>query len=82
MHKNLKKIEKFLKKFDLKLIHIHANNFEGTNRDNVPKVLELSLLNKKFYKIKNKLTNNIYPIRGLDYKNFKRRDEIKIEFIK
>ena len=82
VHKNLKKIEKFLKKFDLKLIHIHANNFEGTNRDNVPKVLELSLLNKKFYKIKNKLTNNIYPIRSLDYKNFKRRDEIKIEFIK
>ena len=82
VHKNLKKIEKFLKKLDLKLIHIHANNFKGTNIDNIPKVLELSLLNKKFYRIKNKLTNNNYPIRYLDYKNFKRRDEIKIEFVK
>ena len=82
VHKNLKKIEKFLKKLELKLIHIHANNFEGTNIDNIPKVLELSLLNKKFYRIKNKLTNKNYPIKYLDYKNFKRRDEIKIEFIK
>ena len=82
VHKNLKKIEKFLKKFDLKIIHIHANNFEGTSRDNMPKVLELSLLNKKIFRIKNKLTNNNYPIKYLDYKNFKRRNEIKIEFVK
>ena len=82
VHKNLKKIENFLKKLDLKLIHIHANNFEGTNRNKIPKVLELSLLNKKFFKIKNKFTKNNYPINYLDYRNFKRRDEIKIEFIK
>jgi len=82
VHKNLKKIERFLKKLDLKLIHIHANNFAGTNRNNIPKVLELSLLNKKLYNVKNKLTSNNYPIKYLDYKNFKRRDEIKIKFIK
>ena len=82
VHKNLKKIEKFLKRLDLKLIHIHANNFDGTNRHNIPKVLELSLLNKRFFLIKNKLTNNRYPIKYLDYKNFKRRNEIKIEFNK
>ena len=50
VHKNLKKIERFLKKLDLKLIHIHANNFAGKNRNNIPSVLELSLLNKKLYK--------------------------------
>ena len=82
VHKNLKKIERFLKKLDLKLIHIHANNFAGKNRNNIPRVLELSLLNKKLYNVKNKLTRNNYPIKYLDYKNFKRRDEIKIKFIK
>ena len=66
----------------VRAVSLTANNFDGTNRHNIPKVLELSLLNKRFFLIKNKLTNNRYPIKYLDYKNFKRRNEIKIKFIK
>ena len=47
---------------------------------NIPKVLELSLINSKIIKIKKIYSKREYPIVNLDYKNFKRRDEIKIRF--
>ena len=80
--KNLNKITKFLKKLDLKIIHIHANNFGGIDYKKDPKVIELSLLNSKIIKIKNTYSNKKYPIVNLDYKNLKRRDDIKIKFRK
>ena len=40
---HLQKIEEFVNKFELKLVHIHANNFASSNKDNmVPIVLELT----------------------------------------
>ena len=45
IHKNLVKIKKFLDNLDLKVIHTHANNYGGINKKNIPKVLELSLIN-------------------------------------
>ena len=80
LQKNLSKIKKFLKKIDLKVIHIHANNYGGVDRNNNPRVIELSLINKRKIKIKNTFSKRKYPIINLDYKNFKRRDDIKIEF--
>ena len=80
LQKNLSKIKKFLKKLDLKIIHIHANNYGGVDKHNNPKVIELSLINKRKIKIKNIFSKRKYPIINLDYKNFKRRDDIKIEF--
>ena len=77
---NLNKIKKFLKKLDLKVIHIHANNYGGVDKYNNPKVIELSLINTRKIKIKNIFSKRKYPIINLDYKNFKRRDDIKIEF--
>ena len=78
--KKIKKIQNFLKKLDLKIIHIHGNNYGGVDKNKNPKVIELSLLNSKKIKILNIHSNNKYPIINLDYKNLKRRNDIKIEF--
>ena len=80
LHKNIHKIKKFLKGLDLKIIHIHANNYGGIDEYSNPKVIELSLLNTKKIKVNNVFSKRKYPIVNLDYKNFKRRDEIKIKF--
>ncbi len=80
IHKNLRKLQKFLNNLDLKIIHIHANNYGGISKKNVPKVIELSLINSKKIKIKKIYSKRKYPIVNLDYKNLKRRDEIKIRF--
>jgi len=82
LHKNMNKIKKFLEKLDLKVIHIHANNYGGVNIDGDPKVVELSLLNAKKFKINNTYSKRNYPVINLDYRNLKRRDDIKIKFNK
>jgi hypothetical protein len=78
--KNIKKIKNFIKKLDLKIIHIHANNYGGLDKNKNPKVIELSLLNSKKIKLKKILSKRKYPINDLDYKNFKRRSDIEIKF--
>ena len=80
VHKNLIKIRNFITKSDLKIIHIHANNYGGIDKNGIPKVIELSMLNSKKIKINKILSKRKYPIIDLDYKNFKRRKDIKIEF--
>ena len=80
LHKNIHKIKKFLKGLDLKIIHIHANNYGGIDDYGNPKVIELSLLNTKKIRVNNVISKKKYPIVNLDYKNFKRRNEIKIKF--
>ena len=80
IHKNIKKIKKFLANNDLKIIHLHANNYGGINKNKDPKVIELSLINSKMINIKKRFSNKRYPINNLDYKNFKRREDIKIKF--
>ena len=78
--KNIKKIKNFINKLDLKIIHIHGNNYGGLDKNNNPKVIELSLLNSKKIKLKKILSKRNYPINDLDYKNFKRRSDIEIKF--
>ena len=78
--KNIKKIKNFIKKLDLKIIHIHGNNYGGLDKNNNPKVIELSLLNSKKIKLKKILSKRNYTINNLDYKNFKRRSDIEIKF--
>ena len=80
IHKNLGRIKNFIKKSDLKIIHIHANNYGGIDKNKNPKVIELSMINSKKFKINKILSKRTYPVISLDYKNFKRRDDIKIEF--
>ena len=74
------KILNDIKKNTNKIIHIHGNNYGGLDKYKDPKVIELSLINSKMVKVKKILCKNRYPVKGLDYKNFKRREEIKIRF--
>ncbi len=78
--KNIKKIKNFLKKIDLKLIHLHANNYGGIDIESNPKVIELTFINSKMINMTKILSKRKYPIKGLDYKNLKRREDIKIKF--
>ena len=57
-------------------------NYGGIDKNGIPKVIELSMLNSKKIKINRILSKRKYPIIDLDYKNFKRREDIKIEFNK
>jgi hypothetical protein len=70
---HLKKIEQFIKKFKLNLVHIHANNYgllESIN--NLPLVLELTFS-------KNAKLNKGYKLpHNLDMPNNKDMDEIKL----
>ena len=52
------------------------------DNDGIPKVIEMTLINPKKFKIKNHKTKRNYPIEGLDFKNHKRGPEIKIIFAK
>ena len=48
----------------------------------MPQVIEMTLINPKKFKIKNYKTKRNYPIKGLDFKNHKRRPSIRIIFNK
>ena len=80
VHKNLKKLKKFISNNNLKIIHIHANNFGGVDLKGVPTTLEITFLNKLKFKISNKKTNRTYPVKNLDYKNHKSKNEINLSF--
>ena len=80
IHKNLDKIKKFLKKSNFKIVHIHGNNFSGTNKNNDPNAIEMTLINSKKYKTSKDKSKLSYPIKGLDFKNLKRRLDIELKF--
>ena len=74
---NLDKIESFLKAIedDLKLVHIHANNWSTQGLDDIPSSIELSFSKKPVL-----LNNNITFPHNLDQKNNPDADEIKLVF--
>ena len=78
--KNMKKIKDFLNKSKFKIIHLHGNNYGGVDRFNNPNVIEVTLLNSKKIFVNRQKSRKIYPIKGLDFKNLKRRQDIKIKF--
>jgi hypothetical protein len=77
---NLKKISNFLIKSNLKIIHLHANNYAGLNKNKVPNAIEFTLINSKKFNVNKTKSNKKYPIADLDFRNLKRRDDIKLEF--
>ena len=78
--KNMRQIKNFVLKSNFKIIHIHANNYAGFDKKGIPLVLEITFLNKKRFKISKKKSKNRYPIKGLDFGNLKRRDDINLTF--
>ena len=77
---NINKIRKFLSKSIFKVIHLHGNNYGGIDKNSNPNVIELSLINSKKFKVNKDKSTYKYPIEGLDYKNLKRREDLKITF--
>ena len=78
---NLEKIQKFLKEIEdeLKLVHIHANNYSVKKQGQFPEALELTISSSNQL-IKNIENSHEYPINGLDFPNSKRSPDISIIF--
>jgi len=81
---NFDKIKSFLKAIedDLKLVHIHANNYSLKEFDQFPDAIELTIsnINKLSDKEHGTTESHEYPLEGLDFPNSKRSPEIKIIF--
>ena len=81
IHKNIDKIEDFINRSkELKLIHIHANNFAGINKSGDPNVVELTFTNINKNELSLVKTIKSFPVKELDYKNIDRIDEIYLRF--
>ena len=80
LQKNLKKIKDFINQTKLRNIHINANNYGSVDNKGIPQVIEMTLINPKKFRIKKQKTTRNYPIKGLDYRNYKRGPEIQISF--
>ena len=67
---------------DLKLVHIHANNYSLKEFDQFPDAIELTIsnINKLSNKEHGTSGTHEYPLKGLDFPNSKRSPEIKIIF--
>lgn len=79
---NKKKINNFfLNNKNFQLIHIHGNNYGGINYNGDPNCIELTMVNKKKINILKLVDKNtIYPVKNLDFPNFKRDNDIKLLF--
>ena len=78
--KNITLIEKFIiDNNDLKLIHIHGNNYAG-NDSGDPNLIELTFINTKKINIELTKTNKSYPISVLDYKNHPKKKDFILKF--
>jgi len=78
--KNMQKIKNFLNKSKFKIIHLHGNNYGGVDKFNNPTVIEVTLINSKKFSVNKIKSTQKYPIFGLDFKNLKRREDIKLKF--
>ena len=77
---NYKKIKNFISKSKYRLIHIHGNNYAGVDNLKNPNVIECIFINKMKFKVSKFKSKCKYPIANLDFNNFKRREDIKINF--
>ena len=81
IHEHMDLIKKFINSSKvLKLIHIHANNFAGKNKEGDPNVLELTFINIMKIKLELVKTKKEYPLKDLDYKNINRKDDLFLKF--
>ena len=78
--KNMQKIKNFLNKSKFKIIHLHGNNYGGVDKFNNPNVIEVTLINSKKFSVNKRKSTQKYPVFGLDFKNLKRREDIKLKF--
>ena len=81
IQKNMHLIKKFIKQSNkLKLVHIHANNYQYIVKDINPSVIELTFTNIEKIRFEQIITKKKYPIDNLDYKNSHRKDDYTLKF--
>ena len=81
INENIQIIENFINEIEiLKLIHIHANNFAGTNDKGDPNSLELTFVNNNKLELDLIKTIKTFPINSIDYPNWKRQKDINLKF--
>ena len=81
IQKNMNFIKEFIElSNDLKLIHIHGNNYSCTDKNINPNIIELTFTNIKKIGFKQKITEKNYPIDKLDYKNIPRKKDFILKF--
>ena len=73
------KIQNFIEKLNLDLVHIHVNNFCSVAKDNFPTVLELTFSAKK-YNYKRNFDEFDFPNKEIDQPNNKEEIDKKILF--
>lgn len=59
------------------LVHAHGNNFDNIYF-NIPKVIELTYINKRLVEEKLELNIEEFPIKGLDFPNNDKKKDIKL----
>ena len=74
---NINRIESFIKNFDLKLVHIHHNNWSSVTNKGLPVALELSFTTNK--NIETKKTDLLYPSK-YDQPNNPDLKDLEIQF--
>ena len=81
IQKNMHLIKKFIEQSNkLKLVHIHANNYQCIDKDIDPSVIELTFTNIEKIRFEQKITEKKYPIENLDYKNSHRKIDYTLKF--
>lgn len=77
---NIDKIKKFIiSNKNLKIAHIHANNFLNYGIDNLPQAVEITFINSKYCN-SNIINKKEYPIKDLDFSNNSLKEDLKIYF--
>lgn len=79
-HSKFNVVSNFLKKSNLKIIHIHGNNFSKVI-NGIPTSIEITFVNKKYIN-KRKINTKKYPIKNLDYPNNIMKKDINLIFFK
>ena len=81
INQNINLIEKFIvNNTNLKLIHVHGNNYAGNNNGGDPSIIELTFVNINKINLELTKTNKSYPIYKIDYKNHPKKDDFILRF--
>ena len=70
----------FQLKKNFHLIHLHGNNYSNYCEDGLPKVLEITFISKKHYKVNNDQFNLSFPINNLDFPNIENEKDLEFSF--
>ena len=62
------------------LIHLHGNNYSSYCDDGLPKVLEISFINKKYYHVEDGAYSLSFPIKNLDFPNIEHEKDLEFSF--